>query len=138
MEKAADDEENEAPLEQPFMIEPASGVVPPLETVEFKLSFTPTDSIPYETMFEAVIPNLSEELQFPEINVLGEGLRPKCHFELSQSDYLLAHRRRDDMPGPDGRNGPLDPSYKVIEFKSLGTGVRNTRRFYVQTPTQLH
>ena len=41
------------------------------------------------------------------------------------------------MPGPDGSLGPLDPATKVIEFESLGTKVRNTRRFFVVNPTSV-
>jgi len=44
-------------------------------------------------------------------------------------------RRSPDMPGPDGSLGPLDPATKCLEFESLGTRVRNTKRFYVINPT---
>ena len=41
------------------------------------------------------------------------------------------------MPGPDGSLSPLDPETKVVEFESLGSKVRNTRRFYVVNPTNV-
>jgi len=136
--RAEPERDEDMELEQPFLLEPTSGLIPPNETAEFKLSFSPGDSIRYHTTFTAQIANLADNLSPPTISVKSEGQRPTCHFELTQSDYLLSHRRRDDMPGPNGRVGPLDMSYKVIEFKSLGTSVRNTRRFYIQNPTNVH
>ena len=52
----------------------------------------------------------------------GEAERPICHFELPPSKY------RDRKPD-------LDAKYNVIEFESLGTKVKNTKRFYVVNPT---
>ena len=42
-----------------------------------------------------------------------------------------------DSTGPDGSLGPLDPTTRVLEFESLGTKVRNTKRFYVVNPTNV-
>ena len=47
-----------------------------------------------------------------------------CHFELAPGDYRT--RRQSDEP--------LDPRYQVLEFESLGTRVRNTKRFHVMNP----
>lgn len=65
----------------------------------------------------------------------GEGRRPKCHFDLSPSDYLSADRRTPDRPLPAGAPSPMDKQMPVIEFKSLGCKVRNTKRFSVLNPT---
>jgi hypothetical protein len=40
-------------------------------------------------------------------------LRPWCHFELPDSDYLPAGRRNPELPGPSGVVEPLDPATKV-------------------------
>ena len=56
------------------------------------------------------------------IELDGEAERPVCHFELPPSKY------RDRKPD-------LDAKYNVIEFESLGTKVKNTKRFYVVNPT---
>eukprot|EP01083_Nonionella_stella_P219528 786308_1 len=57
------------------------------------------------------------------------------YFDLDQSDYVTAGRRDADLPGPFGKKTKLDPTYRVIEMRSLGTKVRNTKRFYVLNPT---
>eukprot|EP00439_Symbiodinium_sp_Y106_P056261 s5157_g7.t2 len=59
------------------------------------------------------------------IRLQASALRPWCHFEVPISDYRS--RRQAETP--------LDPKYQVIEFESLGTRVRNTKRFYVLNPT---
>jgi len=67
----------------------------------------------------------------------GKVLRPWCHFELTDSDYLSAGRRDPGLLGPAGRLGALDPATKTVEFESLGTKVRNTKRFMVLNPTSV-
>ena len=64
--------------------------------------------------------------------VRGHSERPVCHFELESSTYL--QRRPADMLGPSGQLGALDPNVHVVEMVSLGTQVRNTKRFYVINP----
>jgi len=65
-------------------------------------------------------------------------LRPWCHFELPESDYVSAGRRNPELPGPSGALEPLDPATKVLEFESLGVRVRNTKRFFVLNPTSIN
>jgi hypothetical protein len=40
-------------------------------------------------------------------------LRPWCHFELPESDYVAGGRRNPDLPGPSGVLELLDPATKV-------------------------
>jgi hydrocephalus-inducing protein len=40
-------------------------------------------------------------------------LRPWCHFELHESDYISGGRRNPEQPGPSGAIEPLDPATKV-------------------------
>lgn len=40
-------------------------------------------------------------------------LRPWCHFELPESDYLSGGRRNPEQPGPSGAIEPLDPATKA-------------------------
>jgi hydrocephalus-inducing protein len=40
-------------------------------------------------------------------------LRPWCHFELPESDYITGGRRNPEQPGPSGAIEPLDPATKV-------------------------
>lgn len=48
------------------------------------------------------------------------------HFELPPSSYR--ERKEKDMT-------PIDSKYKIIEFDSLGTNIKNTRRFMAVNPT---
>jgi len=56
----------------------------------------------------------------------GVAERPVIHFELPPSNYR--ERKEKDMT-------PIDSKYKVIEFESLGTSIKNTRRFMAVNPT---
>lgn len=62
-------------------------------------------------------------------------LRPWCHFDLPESDYIAGGRRAADMPGPTGALGPLDPATRVVELLSLGIRVANKLTFHVLNPT---
>ena len=62
-------------------------------------------------------------------------LRPWCHFDLPESDYISGGRRDPSKPGPSGAVEPLDPATRVLEIDSLGVKVRNTKRFMVLNPT---
>mmetsp|Transcript_4036 Transcript_4036/g.9628 ORF Transcript_4036/g.9628 Transcript_4036/m.9628 type:complete len:4944 (+) Transcript_4036:104-14935(+) len=74
----------------------------------------------------------------PSLVVRGRSQRPLCHFELVESDWLSAGRRPPTMGGPGGKQVPVDAiNTRVIEFESLGTRVRNTKRFYVANPTNV-
>lgn len=125
------------PEYQPFSITPASGSIPPGTEETFSIKFAPVEARPYSTVAKAAVDYLVADLQQPEIKLSAIAQRPKCHFELVNSDYITAGRRNAALPGPGGVPGPLDKSYRVLEFKSLGTKVRNTRRFYVVNPTNV-
>lgn len=120
----------------PFEIEPSDGVVPPQETQEFMVKFSPMEVDDYHYVLGLETAKSTGAKSPPlEINVQGSSLRPACHFDVERSDY--AERRGPGRPGPFGELGTLDPSIKVIEMESLGVRVRNTRRFYVVNPTNV-
>ncbi len=54
----------------------------------------------------------------------GEVERPICHFELAPTKYRE-------------KNPDVEAKYNIIEYQSLGTKVKNTKRFYVINPTSL-
>lgn len=58
------------------------------------------------------------------IELNGDIERPICHFELAPSNY------REKKPD-------IETKYNIVEFESLGTKVKNTKRFYVINPTSL-
>ncbi len=119
-----------------FSVTPSNGQIEPMQDQIFTVKFAPMGCRDFSRVLGGCIKNLNKELAQPRIRISGAGRRPKCHFELEGSDYLQAGRRPADMPDMYGRLGALDAStYQVIEFKSLGTHVRNTRKFYVVNPT---
>jgi len=52
--------------------------------------------------------------------------RPVIHFELPPSQYR--DRKDKDL-------APVEQNVKVIDFESLGTNIRNTKRFMTVNPT---
>lgn len=74
------------------------------------------------------IPNLEKDQQGPVVGLKGKSLMPYCHFELEDSDYITGARRDPELPGPgDATRGTvLDPNTRVIEFSSVGVGVKKT------------
>ena len=98
-----------------------------------KLQFCPVDARRYNCEVRCEIGNLPSSQDPLCVNIFARSRRPLCHFDLENSDY--ASRREAGLPGPSGRPGPLDSNVRIIEMKSLGTHVRNTKRFYVVNPT---
>lgn len=101
------------------------------------MKFSPLDVNEYEARLVCTVPNLEEGKQGPVIGLKAKSLLPYCHFELSDSDYLTAARRNPEMRGPRGAppGTTLDPNTRVIEFSSIGVGIRNTKKFCMINPT---
>jgi hydrocephalus-inducing protein len=113
------------PLVDPgyFYISPKSGELAPNCDEVFTVRFSPTEvDVNNERFLVFSIENLEKGSEPLVIELNGETERPICHFELQPSSY------REKKPD-------LDPSFNVIEFESLGTKVKNTKRFYVVNPT---
>lgn len=83
------------------------------------------------------IPNVDPERLEPTISIKARSLMPYCHFDLENSDYIRSARRNPELPGPNGAPAgtTLDPSTKVIEFSSIGVGLRTQRIFDIMNPT---
>jgi len=77
-------------------------------------------------LLSANIRNLDPEKEKLIINVNGIAERPIIHFELPPTNYR--ERKEKDMT-------PVDAKFKIIEFDSLGTNIRNTKRFMAVNPT---
>lgn len=88
------------------------------------MRFSPTEVEETNERFLVItIENLEKGTEPLVIELEGEAERPVCHFELQPNKY-----REKKKP-------ELDSSYNVIEFESLGTKVKNTKKFYVVNPT---
>ena len=119
----------------PYVISPAAGVVSPEQTQIISVKFSPAEVEACKRQLKCLIPNLEPGYE-PIVRELdGKVTRPWCHFHLPESDYISSGRRNPEMRGPLGGLGSLDPSTRVIEFESLGTKVRNVKRFFVLNPT---
>lgn len=108
-----------------FTVSPHSGTIMPDCDETFTLRFSPTELEEIiERLLVISIKNLDPEQEKLIMEINGEIERPVCHFELAPSQY------REKKPD-------LEAKYNVIEFQSLGTKVKNTKRFYVVNPTSL-
>ncbi|KAL1499824.1 hypothetical protein AB1Y20_012509 [Prymnesium parvum] len=123
------------PKDAPFNVHPKTGTIAPGETSNITVQFSPTEVDSFVRSLEITSSNPTPGASAPRIMLSARSERPYCHMEIVESDYLTAGRRSPDMPGPDGSLGPLDPAIKCIEFASLGTKVRNTKRFFMINPT---
>ena len=151
-----DGQEDEA-ADAPFSVEPQAGTLGPGEIREIVVKFSPTEADEYRRKLVGFIPHLAtrvarpvpaedeaaaegeeevpEPQPQPEVVLIGRSKRPLCHFELAVSDWLSGGRRPPTMMTPNG--AAVDPASKCIEFESLGTQVRNTKRFFVMNPTNV-
>lgn len=111
----------------PYNIIPRKGVIQAGCEESFILKFSPIDAEDsYERLMVISIPNLDPELKPLVIEIDGSSERPLCHFELPPSKYR--EKKEKDM-------APIDNKYSIIEFESLGTKVKNIKRFMVVNPT---
>jgi hydrocephalus-inducing protein len=151
-----DGEEDDSP-EAPFSVEPQAGSLGPGEAQDVVVRFSPTEADEYRRKLVGFIPHLGtraarpptpagdeaepegepppEPQAQPEVLLLGRSRRPLCHFELAESDWLSGGRRPPTLATPNG--AAVDPGSRCVEFESLGTQVRNTKRFFVMNPTNV-
>lgn len=106
-----------------FYISPKVGSLKPDCIEQFEVKFSPTEIHSNNERFLVIqIENLEPNSDPLVIELDGEAERPICHFELPQSNY------REKKPD-------IDSQYNIIEFESLGTKVKNVKRFYTVNPT---
>lgn len=112
----------------PYTVVPKKGSIAPGCDDNFLVKFSPMEvEDDFARILSANILNLDPENADPliiEVNGIAE--RPVIHFELPPSSYR--DRKAKDMT-------PIDPKYKIVEFDSLGTNIKNTRRFMAVNPT---
>lgn len=110
-----------------FSIFPKKGSIAPGCDDNFLVRFAPMEIEPdFSRVIAANFLHLDPEQPPLEIRVQGVAERPIIHFELPPSAYR--ERKEKDMT-------PVDSKYKIIEFESLGTSIKNTRRFMAVNPT---
>uniref|UniRef100_A0A8C9LFZ1 HYDIN n=1 Tax=Pavo cristatus TaxID=9049 RepID=A0A8C9LFZ1_PAVCR len=116
-----------------FSVEPPSGTIPAGQEQLFQMKFSPVYVGKFKSCIVCSIPNLKPNQKGPEVVVKGKSQMPHCHFELEDSDYITAKRRKPELTEP--RGAVLDLNTRVIEFAAIGVGSRNSRTFKVMNPT---
>ena len=96
-----------------YTLTPAAGTIAPGASEEVTLRFSPTEVEDCERLLQCTIPDLDAGCPPLTRPVGGKVLRPWCHFELAESDYISGGRRNPEQPGPSGAIEPLDPATKV-------------------------
>ncbi|KAI9002678.1 hypothetical protein BC832DRAFT_104056 [Gaertneriomyces semiglobifer] len=133
------DEEDEAlepgSTDCPFSALPASGMVPAGNIANVTLRFSPLDVGEFYAKILCGMPNLAPQQKPLQVHARGTALRPFCHFEIDDSDYLT--RRNHEASSASLIPGSLDAATKVLEFESCGVRIKNTKRFYLVNPTTL-
>jgi hydrocephalus-inducing protein len=111
----------------PFSISPRKNEIPAGTDEVLVVKFSPEEiEKDFSRILTCKIANLDPEQEPLVIKLDGVAERPVCHFELPPSTYR--EKKGKDMT-------PIDSKYSIIEFESLGTKVRNTKRFMVVNPT---
>lgn len=110
-----------------YQIIPKKGTIAPDCDENFIVKFSPLEvENDFQRLLSANIQNLSPEQEPLCIEANGVADRPVIHFELPTSQYR--DRKDKDL-------APVEQNMKVIDFESLGTNIRNTKRFMTVNPT---
>ncbi|KAJ9512718.1 hypothetical protein QJQ45_019009 [Haematococcus lacustris] len=118
-----------------YSVTPEGGAIAAGGTASISVAFSPQEVDSCHRLLVCDIPGLDPGSTPLTRALTGKVLRPWCHFELVDSEYVSAGLRDPGLPGPSGEVEPLDPNTKVLEIESLGVRVRNTKRFMVLNPT---
>jgi len=111
----------------PYSIMPKKGSISPGCDDNFLVKFNPLEvEADMSRILSANIMDLNPELEPLIIEVNGIAERPVIHFELPPTNYR--ERKEKDM-------AQVDSKYRIIEFDSLGTNIKNTKRFMAVNPT---
>ena len=111
----------------PYSIMPKKGSISPGCDDNFLVKFNPLEvEADMSRILSANIQDLNPELEPLIIETNGIAERPVIHFELPPTTYR--ERKEKDM-------AQVDSKYRIIEFDSLGTNIKNTKRFMAVNPT---
>ncbi|KAI8803400.1 hypothetical protein BJ742DRAFT_498091 [Cladochytrium replicatum] len=118
----------------PFSVSPKNGTVAAGDSAPLIVKFSPTDVAVYKGQLEFILPNTQKEFRKYNIPLSGASLRPFCHFELENSDYLIGERRNPEV-GISNGIPMLDNETRVIEFQACGIRSKNLKKFFILNPT---
>ncbi len=92
---------------------PSSGSIAGGDSLDITAKFSPQEVEDCSRLLLCDISGLDGSCAPLQKAVNGKVLRPWCHFELPESDYVAGGRRAPEMPGPSGSIEQLDPATKV-------------------------
>lgn len=122
----------------PYEVQPTNAQLGEGESTSVTVRFAPFEVINCKRVLSIEAPHLDSGYKPAQIELDGTVLRPWCHFDFAESDYVTSGRRDPSLPGPNGEvPAPIDASTKVVEIDSLGTRARNVKRFFVLNPTNI-
>ncbi|KAK9306551.1 hypothetical protein QLX08_002752 [Tetragonisca angustula] len=122
----------------PFVIHPETGKIPPGQSMECTLKFSPKDVFYYKAYLTCKIENLEPNQPTLMIPIVARSLMPYCHFDVKESDYVTAGRRDPSRPGPveyETDDSTVWQNIRVIEFKVVGVGGTHVKKFHLINPT---
>jgi len=109
-----------------FSVNPKAGTVNPDCDEPITIKFSPKEVEKSNARLLVIsIENLDPTAEKLIVELDGETDRPVCHFELPPS--VLKEKKSQELA--------QEGKYQVIEFESLGTKIKNAKRFYVVNPT---
>jgi len=107
-----------------YTVTPKNGVVAPGVDEVITIKFSPKEiEDTNQRLLVISIDNLDPAAEKLIVELDGEAERPICHFELPPPS--LKEKKAQDLAS----------KYHIIEFDSLGTKIKNVKRFYVVNPT---
>ncbi|XP_018652309.1 hypothetical protein Smp_175450 [Schistosoma mansoni] len=132
----------------PFKVYPIEDCILPGRSQFIEVTFSPLLLGEFEAQLISKIDNLAQQssntnrnrpiLTAPIITITGKSENSILHFDLYDSDYISSGRRNLELPGPNGTpfGGSLDPFTRVIEFSTIGLGLKSTRYFSIVNTTR--
>ncbi|CAH8559949.1 unnamed protein product [Schistosoma mattheei] len=132
----------------PFKVYPIEGCILPGKSQFIEVTFSPLLLGEFEAQLTSKIDNLAQQssntnrnrpiLTPPVITITGKSEHSILHFDLCDSDYISSGRRNPELPGPNGTpfGESLDPFTRVIEFNTIGLGLKSTRYFSIVNTTR--
>ena len=109
-----------------YHVNPKSGTINPNCDEPVTIKFSPKEVEETNARLLVIsIDNLDPNLPKLILELDGDTERPICHFELPPP--LLKDKRAQDLA--------QEAKYHIIEMESLGTKVKNVKKFYVVNPT---
>ncbi|VDP70949.1 unnamed protein product [Echinostoma caproni] len=130
----------------PFFVSPSAGSVLPGKSTFIEVTFHPLLPGEFEAQLRGNFDNLASQSETssktavkrnPVIPLAGVAQQSYIYLDMIESDYLSAGRRNPELLGPLGSSlgTSLDPTTRVIEFNTVGVGIKSCRKISIANLT---